>query len=92
MMVVYFLLVQEKRDETRVFQGPAQKAGRRELPKAWQRFWTHKMIFMRGSPSWQGRAHSESLTRAGSDPLVIRILNAQSFCTANAVNQLAEIR
>ena len=27
--------VQEKRDETRVFQGPAQKAGRRELPKAW---------------------------------------------------------
>ena len=25
-----------------------------------------KMMFMRGSPSWQGRAHSESLTYAGS--------------------------
>ena len=35
------LLVQEKHDEMRVFQDPAQKAGRRDFLKAWQRFWTH---------------------------------------------------
>ena len=32
-----------------------------------------KMIFMRGSPSWQGRAHSEFFTRTGSVPLVINL-------------------
>ena len=32
------------------------------------------MMFMRGSPSWQGRANSESLTTLGLVPLVVRIL------------------
>ena len=31
-------------------------------------------MFMRGSPSWQGRANSESLTTLGLVPLVVRIL------------------
>ena len=36
-----------------------------------------KMMFMRGSPSSQGRAHSEFFTRTGSVPLVSRILNTE---------------
>ena len=32
-----------------------------------------KMMFVRGSPSWQGRAHSETFTRTGSVPLVINL-------------------